>query len=83
MIKQHFCVCAYVLEQFSPNFNGQPHGFGCLWQQIGAKSDRETSFYQGEFKHGAAHGWGIKTSSAGTYAGQYEKDKRHGFGALL
>jgi hypothetical protein len=66
--------------QFSPNFNGQPHGFGCLWQQIGTKSDPETSFYQGEFKYGLAHGWGEKRSSAGTYRGQWEKDKRHGFG---
>ena len=66
--------------QFSPNFNGQPHGFGCLWQQIGTKSDPEMSFYQGEFKHGLAHGWGEKRSSAGIYRGQWEKDKRHGFG---
>ena len=29
-----------------------------------------------------AHGWGEKRLSAGVYRGQYEKDKRHGFGAL-
>jgi hypothetical protein len=69
--------------QFSPNFNGQPHGFGCLWQQIGTKCDRETSCYKGEFKNGMAHGWGEKKSSAGTYRGQYQNDKRHGIGAIL
>jgi hypothetical protein len=74
------CSLIRVIIQFSPNFNGQPHGFGCLWQQIGTKNDRETSFYQGEFKYGLAHGWGEKRSSAGIYRGQWEKDKRHGFG---
>ncbi len=51
-----------------------------MWQQIGSKSNRETSFYQGEFRYGLAHGWGEKKSPSGTYRGQYEKDKRHGFG---
>ena len=53
-----------------------------MWQQIGSKSNRETSFYQGEFRYGLAHGWGEKKSTSGTYRGQYEKDKRHGFGEL-
>jgi hypothetical protein len=29
-----------------------------------------------------AHGWGEKKSRAGTYRGQFEKDKRHGLGAI-
>lgn len=61
-----------------PCLDGKAHGDGVLqWFEDGEPGDR----YEGEFREGNMHGWGIYTWANGDrYEGEYVAGKRHGQG---